>query len=406
VAGCDPDGSWFLGQDIPPGQPRHRLVTSFLGPGVPAPIRALCIDRRPDYNAPSVDPNQRTIMKHALSLVAAALLLVLCPAERAEADQLPAGYLDNTGRIDVVSGGSRMIPIETSKGTFNVWVKRFGNNPDVRLLILHGGPAMGHEYLEGVDSYLPGAGIEYYQYDQLGCGLSDQPDDDELWEISRFVDEVDQVREALGLDSSNFYLYGHSWGGVLAMEYALAHPEALKGLIISNMMASVPAYNEYAETVLEPQMDPAALAEIKQLEADGRTGDPKYMELLMKEHYSKHVCRIPPDQWPDGILRSFAHMNPKIYTMMQGPSELGASGKLEHWDRTSDLENITVPTLVIGAKYDTMDPKHMEWMASQIPHARYLYCPNGSHLAIYDDQQTYFDGLIRFVHDVDSGNFE
>jgi proline iminopeptidase len=90
---------------------------------------------------------------------------------------------------------------------------------------------------------------------------------------------------------------------------------------------------------------------------------------------------------------------------MQGPSELGASGKLVDWDRTADLEKITVPTLVIGARYDTMDPAHMEQMASQVENGRYLFCPNGSHMAMYDDQRVYMDGLAKFIHDVDAGRF-
>jgi proline iminopeptidase len=103
------------------------------------------------------------------------------------------------------------------------------------------------------------------------------------------------------------------------------------------------------------------------------------------------------------VNRGFAHINPKIYIPLQGPSELGISGKLEHWDRTADLKEIQVPTLVIGARYDTMDPRHMEEMATSLPHGRYLYCPQGSHLAMYDDQEVYFEGLVRFIKDVDAG---
>ena len=102
----------------------------------------------------------------------------------------------------------------------------------------HEWPGFSHEYLEAFDSYLPGAGIEYYYYDQLGSAYSDKPEDPELWELPRFVEEVEQVRKALGLDASNFYLYGQSWGGILAMEYALAHGDALKGLVIANMVGA------------------------------------------------------------------------------------------------------------------------------------------------------------------------
>jgi proline iminopeptidase len=306
-------------------------------------------------------------------------------------------YLDNTGRTDVLAGGVRLIPIETPAGTFRVWTKRIGNNPSIKLLLLHGGPGSTHEQFEAFDSYLPAAGVEYYYYDQLGSHYSDQPEEPGLWEVPRFVDEVEQVRTALGLDRTNFFLYGQSWGGILAMEYALAHPEALKGLVISNMMASIPAYNRYAADVLMPRMDPAALEEIKRLEATGQTSDPAYLELLIPQHYEHHVLRMPHADWPDPINRLFAHTNEEIYVSMQGPSELGASGKLIDWDRSADLPQIEVPALVIGAEHDTMDPAYLRWMAEQMPLGRYWHCPEGSHLAQFDDQQTYMRGLIDFL---------
>jgi proline iminopeptidase len=313
-----------------------------------------------------------------------------------------SSYLDYSGRDDAASGGARMIPVNTPMGTYRVWVKRTGNNPDLRVLLLHGGPGATHEYLEACDSYLPAAGVEYYYYDQLGSGFSDQPDEPSLWELDRFVDEVEQVRRALGLNRDNFVLYGQSWGGILAIEYALHHQQHLRGLVISNMMSSVPAYNAYAEQVLMPEMDQAALAEIKSLETRGETGNPRYMDLLNEQHYVHHVLRMPVDDWPDPVQRAFAHINPAIYVSMQGPSELGisADAKLAHWDRTADLASITVPALVIGARYDTMDPAHMEMMAGRLPAGHYLYCPNGSHLPMYDDQQAYFAGLTEFLHSI------
>ena len=210
---------------------------------------------------------------------------------------------------------------------------------------------------------------------------------------------MEQVRQALGLDRDNFVLFGQSWGGVLAIEYALHHQEQLRGLVISNMMASVPAYNAYAEQVLMPEMDQGALAEIKSYEASGDIENPRYMELLNEQHYVHHVLRMPVEDWPDPVVRAFAHINPAIYVSMQGPSELGISAEasLAHWDRTEELASIEVPTLVIGARHDTMDPGHMEMMAGRLPRGRYLYCPDGSHLAMYDDQAVYFAGLIDFL---------
>jgi proline iminopeptidase len=168
------------------------------------------------------------------------------------------------------------------------------------------------------------------------------------------------------------------------------------------MVSSIAAYNDYAEQVLMPQMDQAVLTEIKAFEASGETENPRYMELLTEHHYVHHVLRMPAAEWPDPVQRSFAHMNLAIYVPMQGPSELGSSpdASLSHWERTADLASIDVPTLVIGARHDTMDPAYMEMMAGRLPRGRYLYCPDGSHMAMYDDQAVYFTGLIGFLHDI------
>jgi proline iminopeptidase len=308
-------------------------------------------------------------------------------------------YLDSSNRDDRLSGGSRRIPIDTPVGGFTVWTKRVGNNPDLKLLLLHGGPGATSEYFEAFDSYLPAAGVEYYYYDQLGSARSDQPDDASLWELDRFVDEVEQVRQSLGLDRDTFVLLGHSWGGILAIEYALAHQDHLRGLVISNMMASAPAYSAYAAQVLMPAMDRAVLAEIQALEAAGDTGNPRYEELLIPHYYEHHTLRMPAADWPDPVQRAFAHINHQIYVPMQGPSEMGmsADAKLATWDRVDDLARIEVPTLVIGARHDTMDPAHMEMMAGRLPKGQYLYCARGSHMAMYDDQDTYVTGLIDFL---------
>ena len=300
-----------------------------------------------------------------------------------------------------------MIPITTSKGTFKVWTKRMGNNPSKKVLLLHGGPGMTHELYECVDGFFPQEEIEYIYYDQLGSYYSDQPDDLDLWTTERFVEEVEQVRQALGLDASNFYLLGQSWGGILAMEYALKYQENLKGLVISNMMSSVPEYNAYAQEVLGPQLDPEVYKEVKALEDAGDYTNPRYGELLFEHYYTEHVLRLPTDQWPEAIMRTFKHATNQVYVHMQGYSEFGITGDatLKDWDIKDRLTELEVPTLVIGAQHDTMDPAHMEWMSTEVQNGRYLHCPNGSHLSQYDDQKTYFDGVIQFINDVDSGSF-
>ncbi|MFX0038848.1 MAG: proline iminopeptidase-family hydrolase [Promethearchaeota archaeon] len=316
-----------------------------------------------------------------------------------------SNYFDTTGREDILTGGIKLIPIQTPFGEFKVWTKRVGNNPRTKALLLHGGPGGTHEAFVCFDSYFPAEGFEYYYYDQLGSYYSEQSKESGLWEISRFVEEVEQVRKALKLNNSNFYLLGHSWGGMLAVEYALKYQDNIKGLIISNMMMSTSAYGKYLDEFLLPKLKPDVLAEIMDLEIKKDFDNPRYMELLLPNFYAKHLIQIPVEQWPDPINRLFKHINQDIYRLMWGPSELGAHGTLKNWDRTSDLSEIKVPTLIIGATYDTMDPEHMKWVSTQVQHGQFLLCPNGSHCALYDDQKIYFEGLIKFINDVDRGTF-
>jgi proline iminopeptidase len=303
----------------------------------------------------------------------------------------------------VKTGGIQMVAITTPKGKFKVWTKKLGNNPKMKLLLLNGGPGATHEYFECMESFLPAEGIELIYYDQLGCGNSDNPKDTSMWDLPRYVEEVEQVRQALNLDKDNFYLLGHSWGGILATEYALKYQQHLKGLIISNMMVSCPAYGKYANEVLAKQFDPKVLARIRAIEAKGDFENPEYMKLLMPNFYAKHILRMSPEKWPEPVNRSFAKINQSLYVTMQGPSEFGISGKLLKWDRTKDISKLYIPALSIGAQYDTMDPKHMQWMATQFQNGSYLYCANGSHMSMYDDQQTYMNGLIKFIKGIDAG---
>ena len=311
-------------------------------------------------------------------------------------------FLDYTNSDSQLSGGTKIIPIQTELGIFNVWTKQVGNNPELKVLLLHGGPGATSEYWEAADSYFPNAGIQYYYYDQLGSGKSDNPNDERLWQIDRFVEEVEQVRIALGLDSSNFIILGHSWGGILGLEYALKYQENLKGLIISNMVSSIPDYIAYANEILGPQLPEEVLKKIKSYEQNEDYTNTEYLGLIEEYYYPKHVLRMDPSNWPNPVLRAFANLNYPLYLKMQGPSEFGVVGDavLKDWDRTNDLSSISIPTLTIGAEYDTMDPKAMKEMSTLVKNGKYLHCPKGSHMAMYDDQKTYFQGVINFLNDL------
>lgn len=317
-----------------------------------------------------------------------------CGESRVESD---SSYYDNH-EAGIQTGNVKMIPIQSMGKTFSIWTKRIGNNPKVKILLLNGGPGGTHEYFQCFENFLPKEGIEFIYYDQLGCGNSDNPDDTAYWDLNRFVEEVEQVRKALKLDNSNFYLLGHSWGGILAMQYALKYQDNLKGLIVSNMMSSCPDYDKYAENVLAKQFDPVVLDSVMAMEKRGDLDNPNYMGLLVPNFYEKHILRLPAAEWPDPVNRAFAKLNKSLYVTMQGPSEFGISGRLENWDVSKQLSTIQTPTLVIGAQHDTMDPEHMKWMSTQFKNGTYLYCEKGSHMAMYDDQETYFKGLIDYIN--------
>jgi proline iminopeptidase len=343
-------------------------------------------------------------------VLGATALFGACQSPSASTSTLPAAPAASTyfapATTGVQTGGVQIIPIKTPKGTFNVWTKRIGNNPNIKVLLLNGGPGLTHEYLEAFESFFPQQGIEFIYYDQLGCGNSDNPKDPDLWSLPRYVEEVEQVRQALHLTKDNFYLYGHSWGGMLGVDYALKYQQHLKGLIISNMMMSAPSFNQYNERLVN-QLPPAVSAEIKQLQAKKDFANPRYSELVMNVFFPKHVYQKPLAQWPEPVLRSLRSINSVLCDTLIGPhNEFTTLGRLAHWDRTKDLPKLTVPVLSIGAKYDTMDPAQMAWIATQVKQGTALICPNGSHLSLYDDQQVYMGGLINFLKAVDDDSFK
>ncbi len=294
-----------------------------------------------------------------------------------------------TAGAAVETGGTRLVPVRGGK--YRVWVKRVGAGP-VKVLLLHGGPGLNHVYLECFEDFLPPAGIKFYYYDQLGSLFSDNPDDSSLWTVEGYLDEVEDVRRALGLEG--FYLYGHSWGGMLTYEYALKYPQHLKGIVVSNMMASMPNFVKYANK-LRDELPPQVVKTMKQYEAKGDFEAPEYQQLVFGEFYARHVCRLDP--WPTPIESALKFWNAKIYNLMQGPNEFIVTGAFKNWDRTADLGKIKTRALLMGARYDEMDPGAMRRSAAQMPNARAAISSRGSHLAMYDDQQWYFKELVGFL---------
>ena len=326
------------------------------------------------------------------------------PEQKATAETAPEPTTEQSDSKPSTEGdeGVRMIDIQVGDSTYQVWTKKVGDHPTVKVLLLHGGPAMTTEYMEAFGDYLPQEGYEMYYYHQLGSYLSDQPDNDDLWTLERFVEEVEQVRKALGLTKDNCYLIGNSWGTLLGLQYALKYQDNIKALVAGNMQGSFPAYAAY-NAKLRSQLRPSLLDSLRVYEDAEDYGNPDYLNLVVEEYYRKHICRMKP--FPGGLQRAMDHVNGHIYELMQGPSEFVPGGRLANWDIMDELKNITIPVLMIGAEYDTMDPKAMEEMAGLVQNGRYLHCPNGSHLAMWDDQEHFFPGVLKFIKDVDSGTF-
>ncbi|MDI9338037.1 MAG: proline iminopeptidase-family hydrolase [Alphaproteobacteria bacterium] len=309
-------------------------------------------------------------------------------------------YLSFEYRRDKFTGGIVMIPIITKYGVYRVWTKRIGTNHTKKVLLLHGGPGSTHEIFECFDGYFPQEQIEYIYYDQLESFYSDKPNDKKLWTIPRFVDEIEQVRIALGLNQKNFFLLGHSWGGILALEYALKYQKNLKGLIVCNMMSSIPLYNKYAKSIISKDIK-VTLNKYDEKAVD-KIDENHYQELVLNKIYTEHILRKPIEDWPDPILRAFSHINDNIYVYLQGNADVGIEGKakLKNWDIQKFLAEIMVPTLIVGAKYDMMDPEHLKWMSRVVRHGKFLFCPNGSHCPMYDDQEVFFEGIIDFIKNI------
>jgi proline iminopeptidase len=258
--------------------------------------------------------------------------------------------------------------------------------------------------MECFEDFLPKEGIEFYYYDQLGCGNSDAPADTALYNVSRYVEEVEQVRKGLGLDS--FYIFGHSWGSMLAMEYLHKYQSHVKGAILSNMTAGMNDYNSYSAQLKKKLFSPRDIAVYDSLDKLGKYDSPEYNDLLMNKLYSKVICRMPLSNWPEPLLRAFKKANHNVYVQMQGVDEFHVTGNFRNWEFWDKLPQISVPTLVLGGLNDEMNPVSLRKEGQLIPNSRTYLCPRGSHMAMYDDQKNYFASLLTFLRDVDNATFK
>jgi proline-specific peptidase len=267
-----------------------------------------------------------------------------------------------------------------------VWYRSVGEGGGTPLLCLHGGPGFTHYYLEPLEALADRRQVIFY--DQLGCGRSDRPGDLSLWTVDRFVEELAQVRAALGLDRLN--LFGSSWGGMLAMQYVLDRQPELESLILCGSPASMIRWVEDCAELLAAEPDEVRRT-IREHEEAGFTGCPEYQAAILG-FYREHVCRMSP--WPAGLERSFAEAGFDVYTTMNGPSEFTVTGTLKTWTVMDRLGEITVPTLLVGGRYDECTPGHMEEMHRRIPGSQLATIEDASHLC-FAEQPEKFNELVN-----------
>jgi L-proline amide hydrolase len=281
------------------------------------------------------------------------------------------------------------------------WYRIVGDGEDpgkLPLLALHGGPGALHDYLEPLGE-LASTGRRIVFYDQIGCGRSWVEKPPDFWTVELFVEEVQTVRDALGLD--RIHLFGSSWGGMLAMEYALTRPAGLASLVLSSSPASIPLWAEETNR-LRNELPEEVRRTLDEHEVAGTTDSPPY-ETATMEFYKRHVCRVDP--FPDNVQRSFAGLgeHPDVYLHMQGPNEFVITGTLRDWDITARLSEIHIPTLITAGAHDEFTPRQAQVVHEGIPGSERVIFERSSHMQFVEEPERYREVVAAFLDRVEQG---
>ena len=266
------------------------------------------------------------------------------------------------------------------------------------LVLLNGGPGAPHDYFEPLQDWAQ-SGRRIVLYDQLGSGDSDHPHDSALWTVDLFVDELRAVREALGL--AHCHLLGQSWGGLLALEHALAHPHGIASLTLADPLVSAPQWDAEAQR-LRRELPAAVHAVLRHHEAAGTTSSPEYEAALMV-YYRRHVCRLDP--WPECLVRAFNRLaeDPELYNTMWGPSEFRVTGTLKSWDVRERLPGIAAPALVLGGRHDECTPAIQEDLHRRLPGSKWVVFEESSHLPHLEEPERFREVVEAFLACVERG---
>lgn len=267
-----------------------------------------------------------------------------------------------------------------------VWHRRIGSGDKLPLLVVHGGPGSGSDYLEPLADLADDRPIVFY--DQLGCGRSEKPDRPGLWTLDRFVTELHVVRRALRL--TEVALYGHSWGGWLSIEYVLRHGDGVRAMVLASTSAGAP--EQCAELVrLRSALSPSTA------EALADRDHPDHGAALI-EFYQRHLCRL--ERWPDSVVTAVRQDN-ATYREMVGPDEVTIIGSLASWDRTADLGKVAMPTLVTVGRFDEITPRCAETLHREIPRSRLTVFEHSAHMPHWEERAQHSDVLRRFLAEHD-----
>jgi proline-specific peptidase len=281
------------------------------------------------------------------------------------------------------------------KNGYQVWYRRVGCAGRIPLLVLHGGPGSGHDYLEPLEKLAKDRPVIFY--DQLGCGKSDRPDGRSLWRMERFLEELDEVREALNL--KKVHLFGQSWGGMLAIEYMLTRPQGVASLILADSCASMPQLKKEIKRLMS-QLPERIIATLERFEATGDFRNPEY-RTAVTEFYKRHVYRL--SKIPDCLLHTMENLkdNP-VYETMNGPNELVITGNLRDWDRTDQLAKLSVPALILAGRYDEVTPVCSETLHQGLADSQIVIFEESSHLPHIEEQEKYLSTVSGFLSQADS----
>lgn len=277
-----------------------------------------------------------------------------------------------------------------------VWYQVVGAGKGVPLLTLHGGPGTPHDYLEPLEGLALDRPVIFY--DQLGCGKSERPDDPTLWQRQRFIEELEQVRQALQLEQ--VHLFGHSWGSMLAIDYALTRPSGLRSLILASPALSIPRWLQDMDRYRTTLPDDVQMI-LKQHENNGTTASDEYQQAAMV-FYRQYLCRLNP--WPALLERTLAGEGTTVYQTMWGPSEFYMTGNLLHYDATPYLSTIDIPTLFTCGRYDEATPETTTWYQSLLPHSELAIFEQSAHMPHLEETTKYLQVLSNFLWQVEHLN--